>query len=110
MVRWLEFRALESGDAAIASNTNTWLRRFVVALALVLAPSLAFAGQVTLAWDANTEPDLGGYKVYYGNAGGTYTANIDVGNVTTYSVTGLQDGLLYFFAVTAYGTTTSESG
>src|SRR6476659_5425405 len=83
--------------------------RFVTALALVLVPSVAFAGQVILAWDANTEPHLAGYKVYYGNAGGTYTANIDVGNVTTYTVTGLQDGLQYFFAVTAYGTTTSQS-
>src|SRR2546425_1167378 len=95
---------------------GSWLRvgirRFVTsaALALVLVPTVAYAGQVNLAWDANTEPDLAGYKVYYGNASGIYQTPIDVDNVTTYTVTGLQDGLTYFFAVTAYNTSDSESG
>lgn len=38
--------------------------------------SVAFASEVTLLWDANTEPDLAGYKAYYkvvdiGDPGGT---------------------------------------
>ena len=66
------------------------------ALALVLVFGIglgsAQAGQATLAWDPNTEPELAGYKVYYGTAAGTYGTPIDVGNVTTYTVPGLTDG------------------
>jgi hypothetical protein len=60
------------------------------------------AAQVTLAWNQNSEPDVIGYKVYYGNASGDYDWWIDVGNVTTFTVTNLSDGLTYNFAVTAY--------
>jgi hypothetical protein len=66
--------------------------------------------QVTLAWDANTESDLAGYKVYIGTSSGVYTSKIDVGNVTTYTVTGLQPGNTYYFVVTAYDTGGLESG
>src|SRR5436190_2253051 len=97
-------------DPRGSSTSKTWFLGVVTAMAVVLAPNVAIAGQVQLAWDANTEPDLAGYKVYYGSASGTYTANIDVGNITTYTVTGLQDGLLYFFAVTAYVAAAPESG
>jgi hypothetical protein len=82
----------------------------VTVVLLLLSTVSASAGQVTLAWDPNTESDLAGYKVYYGTASGVYTSNIDVGNVTSFTVTGLQDGLLYFFAVTAYNTSAGESG
>src|SRR5205085_7771374 len=66
--------------------------------------------QVTLAWDPNTESDLAGYKVYIGTASGVYTTTIDVGNVTTYTVTGLAPGATYYFVVTAYDTGGLESG
>ncbi len=88
----------------------------IVALALVCTVALgivtgeAMAAQVTLTWDANTEPDLAGYKVYYGTAPGAYGTPIDVGNVTTYTVTGLADGQTYYFAATAYDTVGNESG
>lgn len=68
------------------------------------------AGQVALAWDANTQATLGGYKLYYGPASGNYTANVDVGNKTTYTVPNLTDGSKYYFAVKAYDTAkTTES-
>ena len=62
----------------------------------------AHAGQVTLAWDANTDPELGGYKLYYGQTSGNYSANVNVGNQTTYTLTALTAGQTYYFAVTAY--------
>jgi hypothetical protein len=71
---------------------------------------------VTLSWDApttNTDgtplTDIAGYKVYYGTEYGNYTQNIDVGNVTTYKVANLTEGLTYYFAVTAYDTSANES-
>jgi fibronectin type 3 domain-containing protein len=66
--------------------------------------------QVTLAWDPNTEPQLAGYKVYFGTSTGVYTTTIDVQNVTTYTVTGLAPGQTYYFAVTAYDGSGDESG
>ena len=64
----------------------------------------AQAGQVTLAWNANTDPTLGGYRLYYGQASGNYTANVDVGKRTSYTLTGLTDGKTYYFAAKAYNT------
>ncbi len=76
-----------------------------------------YAGQAILSWNVpttNTDgsplTDLAGYKVYYGTVSGAYTQNIDVGNVTTYTVPNLTDGGAYYFAVTAYDTASIESG
>ena len=60
---------------------------------------------VTLAWDANTEPTLGGYQLYYGQKSGSYTESIDVGTKTSYTLTSLQQGKTYYFAVKAYDST-----
>ena len=62
-------------------------------------------GQATLTWDANTEPILGGYQLYYGQASGNYTASVDVGKQTSYTLTGLEEGKTYYFAVKAYDST-----
>ena len=67
----------------------------------------------TLAWDAVTHPDLGGYRVYFGTASGTYFQaagnGVDVGNATTYTVTGLSSGTRYHFAVKAYSSNTESA-
>ena len=81
---------------------------------LILAASLggscvtAFSAEVGLAWDAKTEPDLAGYRIYYGVASQSYGAPVDVGNVTTYRVTGLDPGS-YYFCVTAYYASGNET-
>jgi hypothetical protein len=101
------------------------LPRFLTLLCLTLtllfsltAPT--YAQDVTLEWDANTEPDLAGYNVYYktGSSGPPYNGTgatqgnspIDVGNITQFTLTGLADGFTYFFVVTAYNTGDVESG
>ncbi|KHE90274.1 MAG: fibronectin type III domain-containing protein [Candidatus Scalindua rubra] len=66
-------------------------------------------GQFALSWTANTESDLAGYKVYYGNTSGNYDANVDVGNQTNYTLTGLVNGQTYYVAVTAYDSSGNES-
>lgn len=67
------------------------------------------AGDALLSWSPNTEPLLEGYKVYYGTIPGVYSASIDVGNRTSYTVTGLGIGT-YYFAITAYEASRIESG
>jgi hypothetical protein len=72
----------------------------------------AASATATLAWDAVTHPDRRGYRVYFGTAPGTYLQaagnGVDIGDVTTHTVTGLDSGRRYYFAVTAY-TSTGES-
>ena len=64
---------------------------------------------INLVWKASTTPNVVGYKVYYGTASGAYSNSIDVGNVTTYGITGLTKGQTYFLATTAYDVSHNES-
>ena len=73
-------------------------------------PMAASAASVTLYWDANTEPDLAGYNVYYGTSSRNYGNPIPVGNTTSYDVDNLVEGVTYYFAVTALDTSGNESG
>ena len=75
-----------------------------------LSISTAHSAQVTLAWDPNAESDLAGYKVHYGTASRSYQVHLDAGLNTTYTVSNLQDGGAYYFAVTAYDSSAIESG
>lgn len=67
----------------------------------------------TLEWDAVTSANLGSYRVYFGTAPGSYIPprgqGIPVGNVTTYTVTGLSSATRYYFAVTAVDKSGNES-
>ena len=81
----------------------------VLGMALIVPAGTGHSAQATLAWDANTEPNLAGYKVYYGTASHNYGWVLNVGKVTTCTVTGLTDGLTYYFAATAYNTSNLES-
>ncbi|OEU63361.1 MAG: hypothetical protein BBJ57_13710 [Desulfobacterales bacterium PC51MH44] len=69
----------------------------------------ASAAQITLAWDPNTESDIAGYKVHHGTSSSNYSSSVDVGNTTKYTLTGLQEGSTYYFAVTAYDYSGNES-
>jgi hypothetical protein len=98
---------------------------FLAIALLVCFATPAYALDVTLQWDANTESNLAGYKVYYktGSSGGGILANyngtgasegdspIDMPlaldenpdlNIVEFTVTDLTDGLTYYFVVTAY--------
>ncbi len=68
------------------------------------------SASLTVYWDANTESDLAGYKVYYGTASVQYKYIVDVGNRTEYEVTDLREDQRYYFAVTAYDYAGNESG
>jgi hypothetical protein len=67
----------------------------------------ALAADVSLSWEASTST-VTGYKVYVGTASGTYGTPTTIGNLTSYTVTGLSSGT-YYFAVTAYDASGNES-
>jgi len=85
----------------------------LLAIALLLSPMVVYGATVTLAWDANTETDLDGYKIYYGKVSrtvsGNYSNSIDVGNITQYTLTELEDDVTYYLAATAYDEDKNES-
>ena len=66
-------------------------------------------GTIKLTWDPNKEPDIAGYRVYYGTAPRRYGPGIDVGNVTNFKITGLIRGQNYYISVTAYDRAGKES-
>ena len=89
---------------------SVYFKRGMVLLVLFLGSiATVQAANVLVSWSANTESDLVGYKVYYGTSAGTYGAPINVGNVTSYTLTGLNSGT-FDFAVKAYDTSGNESG
>ena len=70
---------------------------------------IVFGASLYLSWNPNGEEDLGGYKIYYGTSSGTYGEPLDVGDVTSFELTGLVEGIRYYVALTAYDTTRNES-
>lgn len=86
-------------------------------LVMLLGTPLLHAGSATLSWtapatnaDGTPLTDLAGYKIHYGTTSGSYTQSLSVGNVTTYMLTNLTDGLTYYFVTTAVNTSGGESG
>jgi fibronectin type 3 domain-containing protein len=66
-----------------------------------------FLFAATLLWNANTETNVAGYRVYHGSQSRQYAAIIDVGTNTEWRITNMAP--LTFFAVTAYDTDGLES-
>ncbi len=97
-------RCVASWSPRSAADSAARGAGWVLGLTLVLLTSSPTAAQVTLAWVPSVSM-VDGYWLYYGPASGNYTARIDVGPVTTYTVTGLVSGQTYYFAVAAYDRT-----
>ena len=72
--------------------------------------ALAKNGSVTLNWTYSVDDTAGGYYIYYGNRPGEYLGRVaiegespvKVENTTTYTLTGLENGTIYYFAVAAW--------
>ncbi len=56
---------------------------------------------ITLAGD-DSDPNIAGYRIYYGTESRAYEFRIDAGRATSCSVSNLIPGNSYFFAATAY--------
>ena len=86
----------------------SWFSRLLIGLFLSAAIPAA-AQNVTLAWSPSTNRDVVGYNVYFGSASRNYTNSVDVGNVTSATITGLVSGVTYYFAATTYDAAGNQS-
>ena len=104
------FMAVQTHSGRILQFT-----RFLVVLGMTLTfatlAGTANAANLTLAWDANSEPDLTSYRVYCGESSGNYTMHQDITSdstgppPTTCEFTGLEEGKRYYFAAMAFSDT-----
>ena len=87
-----------------------WVK--VITCVLVLWSSTAWGAMLT--WNANSEPDLAGYRVYQCSrqpctrASGTASPLATLGEVTSFNI-GTPAVIQYYF-ITAYDSTNNESG
>ncbi len=82
---------------------------YFLSFVFILAPTLAGAAQVSLAWKRSTGANIAGYKMHYGSYRGSYQYTVNVGNSTSCTISGLTVGKKYYFAATAYDTQQNES-
>src|SRR5437016_7653401 len=82
----------------------------ILALIWLASITRVVAGNMTLAWDADSDPSVVGYRLYSGTTSGVYTQTTEVGNALAVSVSNLANGNTYFFVVTAYNASAAESG
>ncbi|MEW5987056.1 MAG: alpha-amylase family glycosyl hydrolase [Chloroflexota bacterium] len=67
-------------------------------------------GSISLAWDANSEPDLAGYEIYRQDAMAlTFTRLVRLGLVTSYTDTSVVTDQSYDYYVLAYDTSFNRS-
>lgn len=78
-------------------------------IVLLLSFVTARAATINFAWDANTETNIAGYRLYTGNSSRSYYGSNDFGNVTTGTLSGLNNSARFYHALTAINTAGLES-
>jgi hypothetical protein len=63
----------------------------------------------TLAWQPSSDPTVTGYNLYYGTASHNYTSMVNAGPSSMATVSNLTSGATYYFAVTAYNSSSVQS-
>lgn len=101
------------GDGSV-SPTITQIVLDIEELPLPVPPYTVRAqagnGSVTLTWNNSVDNTTGGYYIYYGTRPGEYLGRfalegnspINVGNRTSFTLTGLENGKIYYFAIASW--------
>lgn len=83
---------------------GVWSILISTAVLIIFTSSASAQSSLNVAWNANTETDLAGYRLTYVPQSGGTSRTTDVGKVTTTTVTGLELGRWYNFSLVAYNT------
>lgn len=73
------------------------MKKIVIILAICLYAFIASAMDITFQWNANQEDDIVGYEIGYRLDGVEDYTIVEAGNVTQYTITGLDNNSRYFF-------------
>jgi chitinase len=100
------------------SSLSSWKHFLFLTTLFLIFQTSSYAANVTLQWDANTEPDLAGYKVYYDTDYGTpYSGteategaspiSVPIGYLSDpdnpeFTFINLDESNVYYFVVTAF--------
>ena len=108
-----------SAGKAQKSTVNLLNIFFCVCVFSLLTVSISQARDVTLQWDPSADTSVTGYKVYYnadsasipfsGTGAVQGASPYDAKKVATTALTGLDPARAYYFAITAYNSTGTES-
>ncbi len=107
-----KFFIMNTIKVAIALNV------FFLFGSVCVSPAIASVSSVNFSWIPNSASNIAGYKIYYGTiSGGAYPNSVDIrtnipdpndGRIYG-TVSGLTDGITYYFVCTAYNDTGQES-
>jgi len=105
---------VKNRSSGAKSDRRTRFLRLLVPAAILFCLLVVYVQKgptvsVKLAWDPSPNPAVTGYKIYYSKTNWEQATVIDVGNRTEYTVTGLEPGVTYRFAATAYSSAGEES-
>lgn len=64
---------------------------------------------IYLSWDANTEPDLSGYRLHFFDQRGELLRTLDLKKATNYNMLNVEADVSYSIGVSAYDITANES-
>ena len=78
-----------------------YLRNIALGFGLASLSLPAWAANVTLAWNANPESNISGYRLSYGTSPGSRLNSLSTSGATQATVSGLAEGTRYYFAVQA---------
>lgn len=93
-------------NATVTIKVGTWYTK-TVPVTLIISPSTTSpptttTKSATATWNAVTSTPITGYKVYVGDVPNQWLQTVNVGTVTSYTVSNLTVGKAYYFAVAAY--------
>ena len=109
-MRFLIFKFIRESKTSPIPLSSLLKSVLLALLGILVSVTISYAAQITLEWNANSEPNISGYNIYYGKSSGDYDVTLDVGTWTTATIADLEDDETYYFVVTAYNTDGAESG
>jgi hypothetical protein len=95
----IDFVANRGSDGTNSCDTTT----FDPVITLTIGGTLPASSSTTatISWNANTEADLAGYRLYQRTTSTTYGQYVPLGKVTSYTASNLTVGTVYYFRLTA---------
>lgn len=93
----------------ILTKLGRWSLLAIAACPFLASAAVIPSNGVSLQWNANPEPDVVGYKVYFGTESQKYTAVINVVGSTKTELPAVSLGTTYYLSVSAYNAAGDES-